>query len=129
MRKNTILFVSILLILLIFSCETPTVPEIEKFPAPENVQVNYYTTAYGVTWNGVEGAISYNFYLKSENSPNYEKIEDYFEAEQNKIFIYWDKFKELSLYGIGPYKIAVQAISYDGRYSELAWSNTFYNLE
>ena len=82
-----------------------------------------------VKWIGVPESINYNFYLKNLELPSYEKIEDYFTADSQTIYIYWDKFKELNLYGIGTYKIAVQAISYDGRYSELTWSNTFYNIE
>lgn len=129
--KKLCIFLFILIAIFGVSCKNETLPDVTPpptFPAPFSVTVNTYVDGYGVYWSGVANSIDYQIYVRSDSVAHVSKIQDFNFYGENEYGISWTNFKKLTVYGAGPYQYGVQAVSINGIYSNITWSNKFNNV-
>ena len=135
MKKFFVSVCIVLFVLLCASCDTgETVvkwPEAPSFPAPDSVTVTSLSggTAYKIDWDLVSGACDYQMFLNSKLYNQIYSIDYKLLTGQNisnHQTISSSDFYDLGfLVGSNNFRAGIRAISIDGTFSTITWSDYF----
>ena len=132
MKKYFISVCTILFVLLYISCNTgETVvkwPNAPSFPAPASVTVTsvFGGTAYKIQWSIVSKALDYQMFIMNEGDHqisliDYKSITGNNSRYEQTISI--TNFNNLGFYFSSGKRIGIRAVSVDGVFSPITWSN------
>ena len=117
------------------SCQTEA-PDDSKnpppsFPAPLDVDITIFPTGYETRTPLVSNAFEYRLYVRSDISQqiipiDYSSYNWYYSGGTHLIInILKTDFSSIPNKGYSPYRFGIRAISIDGLYSDITWSNSF----